>query len=91
MFEKGEMIHTENSYKFNYEMIKELADNSGLEFSDYYTDENEYFSLCAFKLKWRSKKMQPIDAVWIIGLIGIFWFMFIRKDKEMKKPENKNN
>jgi len=51
LFEKGEMIHTENSYKFNYEMIKELADNSGLEFSDYYTDENEYFSLCAFKLK----------------------------------------
>jgi len=35
--------------------------------------------------------MQPIDAVWIIGLIGIFWFMFIRKDKEMEKPENKNN
>lgn len=51
MFKKGEMIHTENSYKFNYEMIKELAENSGLEFSDHYTDEKEYFSLCAFKLK----------------------------------------
>lgn len=51
MFKKGEMIHTENSYKFNHETIKHLADNSGLEFSDHYTDEREYFSLCAFKLK----------------------------------------
>lgn len=50
-FEKGELIHTENSYKFNYDMIKELAENSGLEFSDHYTDEREYFSLCTFKLK----------------------------------------
>jgi len=54
-FKKEEMIHTENSYKFNYEMIKELADNSGLEFSDHYTDEREFFSLCAFKLKRRRK------------------------------------
>ncbi len=50
-FEEGEMIHTENSFKFNYEMITRLAENSGMEFSDYYTDEKEYFSLCAFKLK----------------------------------------
>jgi len=33
--------------------------------------------------------MQPIDAVWIIGLIGIFWYIFIRKDKE--KDESKIN
>jgi len=25
--------------------------------------------------------MQPIDAVWIIGLIGVFYFLFIKKDK----------
>lgn len=30
--------------------------------------------------------MQPIDAVWIIGLIGIFYFLFIKKEKS-----NKNN
>ncbi len=50
-FEEGEMIHTENSYKFSRQMIKELAEDSGLEFSDYYADEKNYFSLCAFKLK----------------------------------------
>jgi hypothetical protein len=25
--------------------------------------------------------MQPIDAVWILGLIWIFYFLFVRKDK----------
>ena len=35
--------------------------------------------------------MQPIDAVWIIGLIGIFWYIFIRKDKGKEKSESKNN
>lgn len=50
-FEAGEMIHTENSYKFSRQMINELAEDSGLEFSDYYADEKNYFSLCAFKLK----------------------------------------
>ncbi len=48
---KGEFIHTENSYKFNKKMINDLAENSGMNFSDYYTDEKEYFSLCAFRLK----------------------------------------
>lgn len=50
-FDKGEKIHTENSYKFNYELINKLAEDSGLEFSDYYTDEKEFFSICSFKLK----------------------------------------
>jgi len=27
--------------------------------------------------------MQPIDAVWIIGLIWIFWYIFIRKEKQI--------
>ena len=35
--------------------------------------------------------MQLIDAVWIIGLIGIFWYIFIRKGKEKEKSENNNN
>jgi len=25
--------------------------------------------------------MQPLDVVWIIGLIGVFYFLFIKKDK----------
>lgn len=49
-FKKGEKIHTENSYKFTHEMIDKLARDSGLEFSDRYSDEKNYFSLCAFKL-----------------------------------------
>ncbi len=50
-FNRGEGIKTENSYKFNYDMINELAEKAGMDFSDYYTDERNYFSLCAFKLK----------------------------------------
>ena len=50
-FKKDEKIHTENSYKFNFKIINELAEDSGMEFSDFYTDEKEYFSLCVFKIK----------------------------------------
>jgi len=50
-FKKSEIIHTENSYKFTHEMINSLADASGMEFSDSYTDDKKYFALCAFKLK----------------------------------------
>jgi len=50
-FKKGEIIHTENSYKFTHEMINSLAEASGMEFSDSYTDDKKYFALCAFKLK----------------------------------------
>lgn len=49
-FEKGEKIHTENSYKYSREMINELAEDSGLEFSDYYSDRKNFFSLCTFRL-----------------------------------------
>jgi len=48
-FKKGEIIHTENSYKFTHEMINSLAEASGMEFSDSYTDDKKYFALCAFK------------------------------------------
>ena len=48
-FKQGEIIHTENSYKFTHEMINSLAEASGMEFSDSYTDDKRYFALCAFK------------------------------------------
>lgn len=51
ILKKGELIHTENSYKFDKNMINDLADKSGMIFSDYYTDAKEYYSLCAFRLK----------------------------------------
>ncbi|MDZ4710770.1 MAG: L-histidine N(alpha)-methyltransferase [bacterium] len=48
-FNEGERIHTENSYKFTNKMIDNLAKVSGMEFSDCYTDDQNYFSLCAFR------------------------------------------
>lgn len=50
-FERGESIHTENSYKFTDEMIEEIADSSGLKISKIWKDENNYFSLVMFKRK----------------------------------------
>lgn len=31
--------------------------------------------------------MQPIDALWIIGMIGILWFVFLKKDKNGKNSK----
>ncbi|NOS84459.1 MAG: L-histidine N(alpha)-methyltransferase [Ignavibacteria bacterium] len=45
-FKKNETIHTENSYKFTDEMIKELALASGLSITNSWKDKNNYFELC---------------------------------------------
>ena len=45
-FRKNETIHTENSYKFTDEMIKELAQASGLSITNSWKDNNNYFELC---------------------------------------------
>jgi L-histidine N-alpha-methyltransferase len=42
---KGEMIHTENSYKYTFENIKSLAYNANLEIQNIYSDKNRWFSL----------------------------------------------
>jgi len=44
-FAKGETIHTENSYKFNIDDLKEELDKRGLKVVDVITDEKEYFSV----------------------------------------------
>lgn len=44
-FRKNETIHTENSYKFTDEMIKELAQASGLSITNSWKDRNNYFEL----------------------------------------------
>lgn len=45
-FKKNETIHTENSYKFTDEMIKELAYEAGLNITNSWKDKNNYFELC---------------------------------------------
>lgn len=45
-FSKGDSIHTENSYKFTDEMIRGLASSAGLQISESWKDENNYFELC---------------------------------------------
>jgi L-histidine Nalpha-methyltransferase len=48
-FEAGETIHTENSYKYTQTMINNLADESGFEIVENFTDSLNYFSMCLFK------------------------------------------
>ncbi|MFQ5605357.1 MAG: L-histidine N(alpha)-methyltransferase [bacterium] len=48
-FEKGETIHTENSYKYTDEQIRRLANRNGFEIEHSWYDENKWFSLHLFK------------------------------------------
>jgi len=48
-FECGETIHTENSYKFNDEMINSLASDAGLEIEKIWKDDKKYFALCLMR------------------------------------------
>lgn len=48
---KGDSIHTENSHKFNSEMIQELAINANLKIENFYTDIKEWFALVEFAKK----------------------------------------
>ena len=45
IIKKGDSIHTENSYKYNEEIIEKLADNSGLTIKNIYHDKKEWFAL----------------------------------------------
>jgi L-histidine N-alpha-methyltransferase len=46
--EKGETIHTENSYKYTLDQIKELAEKSHFQIERLFTDKNNWFSLVIF-------------------------------------------
>ncbi|MFQ5675284.1 MAG: L-histidine N(alpha)-methyltransferase [bacterium] len=48
-FARDETIHTENSYKFSKEQIKELARVCGFELKHSWYDENQWFSLNLLK------------------------------------------
>lgn len=50
-FKKGETIHTENSYKFNDDLIMGFADAAGLEWITTWNDERKYFALTLFNKK----------------------------------------
>ncbi len=45
-FKENETIHTENSYKFTDNMIKDLSDFAGLRLTNEWKDPNNYFGLC---------------------------------------------
>ena len=47
---KDETIHTENSFKFSREGVKVLAQKSGLDIKNWYTDGKGWFSLVEFVL-----------------------------------------
>ena len=44
-FKKGESIHTENSYKYSIDQIRELAENSGFKVEKNFTDKRGWFDL----------------------------------------------
>ena len=44
-FDKGETIHTENSYKYSINEFKELSISSGYKVINFITDKNRYFSV----------------------------------------------
>jgi dimethylhistidine N-methyltransferase len=48
-FEKGETIHTENSYKFTFPVLKKLAARGGFEIEKTWMDQRKWFSLNLLK------------------------------------------
>ncbi len=46
--EKGETIHTENSYKYTIDQIEKLAEKSHLHIEKLFTDQNKWFTLAIF-------------------------------------------
>lgn len=48
-FKKGETIHTENSYKYSQERLKEVVKNAGLEVTKNFTDPKKQYSLVLLK------------------------------------------
>jgi len=49
-FDKGETIHTENSYKYSIDEFKELSTLSGYKVINFVTDKNRYFSVFFLKV-----------------------------------------
>jgi dimethylhistidine N-methyltransferase len=45
LFQKGELIHTENSHKYTIESIQQLLNNAGFVSTQIWTDPNDYFAV----------------------------------------------
>lgn len=54
-FERGESIHTENSYKYDLEELAEQTERAGLRLTHQWTDHNNYFALVYLTAIDRSK------------------------------------
>ena len=48
-FKKGDRIHTENSYKYSFEMIQELISGTDIEIRNTFVDSNNWFALVEFE------------------------------------------
>lgn len=48
-FEKGEYIHTENSYKYTLESFGSLCEAAGMKMQEYWLDEREWFAVGLFR------------------------------------------
>ena len=48
-FKSGEMIHTENSYKYTKDSFTNLLDNAGFKNIETWTDPKNYFLVCYAK------------------------------------------
>jgi len=46
--EEGETIHTENSHKFTKDLIYEMAEKSGLQIQNMFSDKKDWFSLVQY-------------------------------------------
>ena len=44
-FDAGELLHTENSFKYDEQQFLELARAAGFECDHYWSDEREWFSM----------------------------------------------
>lgn len=49
IIKKGERIHTENSHKFDKEIINHIANNANFQVETIFTDENNWFSVALLK------------------------------------------
>ena len=50
LFEEGETLHTENSYKYSIVKIQEIAEKQGLKSGPVWTDPNRWFGLLWFDI-----------------------------------------
>jgi L-histidine Nalpha-methyltransferase len=61
--EAGESIHTESSYKYTREVLRHLAERSGLLEEAFWVDRDGRFRVQRWRLRDRSAGMSPKDRL----------------------------